>query len=453
MFEALKKKLNKDKHLSELTKGSITALLLKIISLSIGYISMLYITNVYGAKEFGSFTLSLTMVSIFALIPKLGMDNALVRIIGELNTHKYFSELMSVSKRVLIATGTLSLLFVLFFYQLTDSIVEKFNQGEYLGEYMKIASVAIFTTTIITIISAIFQGLKRTKEFIFVQTILNQFILIIFLFVNSELRVVDYVITVYVYSNIVSAIISMFLLSRLFKSLSSTATVKSYKYNYRRIFEISAPMLFTGALGMLMGWTDIIMLGIYTNEANVGVYSAAQRLAGITSLSLVAINVIAAPKFVEFYVKKNLKGLEKIIRQSTKLIFLTSFPILLIFITFPRSILSLFGDEFVIGWAVLILISIGSFVNSFSGSVGYIMQMTDNQKIFRNVIIVATIINIILNFILIPNYGINGAAFATMTSTIFWNVVLVIIIKNRLGFWTLYIPFLKALASGGSVKK
>jgi O-antigen/teichoic acid export membrane protein len=73
------------------------------------------------------------------------------------------------------------------------------------------------------------------------------------------------------------------------------------------------------------------------------------------------------------------------------------------------------------------------------------MQMTDNQKIFQNVIIVASIINILLNYILIPKYGINGAAIASMFSMIFWNVTLVFIIKQKLGFWTIYLPKIKRI--------
>ena len=102
--------------------------------------------------------------------------------------------------------------------------------------------------------------------------------------------------------------------------------------------------------------------------------------------------------------------------------------------------MSLFGVEFISGSNVLIIISIAQFVNAISGSVGYIMQMTDNQVIFRNVILIASLINILLNYLLIPMYGINGAAVATLISMIFWNLTLIIYIKKKLGFLTVYFP-------------
>ena len=70
------------------------------------------------------------------------------------------------------------------------------------------------------------------------------------------------------------------------------------------------------------------------------------------------------------------------------------------------------------------------------------MQMTNNQKVYQYIIILAFIINLILNYILIPIYGINGAAFSSAVAMAFWNLALVIIIKQKLGFWTIYIPFI-----------
>ena len=153
-------------------------------------------------------------------------------------------------------------------------------------------------------------------------------------------------------------------------------------------------MLFSGSFLMLMSWTDIIMLGIYETEESVAIYSVALRIAGLTSLTLVAVNTIAAPKFIEFYFQKNILGLEKIVKQSSKLIFLTSFPLLIVYFLFPKFIMGLFGSEFILGSSVLIIISIGQFINAASGSVGSIMQMTDNQKKFQNIIIISAIINI-----------------------------------------------------------
>ena len=131
-----------------------------------------------------------------------------------------------------------------------------------------------------------------------------------------------------------------------------------------------------------------------------------------------------------------MEGLKDTVQKSTKLIFYSTTPVLLVLVLFSDTILGYFGEEFVVASFALIILCISRFINAISGSVGYIMQMTDQQKVYQNVIMIAFFINVILNFILIPFYGINGAAIASSIAMVFWNITLVIIIKKRLGFWT-----------------
>ncbi len=134
------------------------------------------------------------------------------------------------------------------------------------------------------------------------------------------------------------------------------------------------------------------MLGMFRTEKEVGIYNVALKLAALTSITLFAINTIAAPKFAEFWGRRDIKGLGRVAQQSTKLIFWTSFPILLSFWLFPSYILNVFGSEFKAGSTALIILTFGQFINAISGSVGYILQMTGKQKVFQNIILTATII-------------------------------------------------------------
>ena len=163
----------------------------------------------------------------------------------------------------------------------------------------------------------------------------------------------------------------------------------------------------------------------------------------LSTIPLIAINAIATPNFVEFYSKKDMQGLKNTVQNSTKLIFLTATPVLLILVFFSKEILGFFGEEFVAGYLALIYLCVSRFINAISGSVGYIMQMTDQQIVFKNVLIIAFIINILLNFVLIPIYSFTGAAIASSIAMIFWNITLAVIIKKRLGFWTIYLPLIK----------
>ena len=188
---------------------------------------------------------------------------------------------------------------------------------------------------------------------------------------------------------------------------------------------------------MIMEWTDKIMLGIFGSSTDVGIYAVSAKIASVTILSLFAINSIVAPKFSEFYTKNKLDKLFETVKYANKLILLTSLPIAIIIFLFPEQILNIFGSEFASGKLALLILTIGFLFNALSGSVGYLLQMTDNQKTYQTIILISALLNVILNWFLIPRFGVNGAAFASMISMIFWNLSSIIVVKRKFGFFTI----------------
>ena len=98
-----------------------------------------------------------------------------------------------------------------------------------------------------------------------------------------------------------------------------------------------------------------------------------------------------------------------------------------------------FGLDFIEGKTALYVLLFGQLINVLCGPVGYILMMTNKQKILRNIIVVSALLNISLNILLIPEYGILGAAFATTASLILWNISSLIYVYKKYGFITINI--------------
>ena len=99
-------------------------------------------------------------------------------------------------------------------------------------------------------------------------------------------------------------------------------------------------------------------------------------------------------------------------------------------------LLGIFGNEFIVGKTALLILLFGQIINILCGSVGYILMMTNKQEILRNIIIFSAFLNIILNILLIPKYGINGAAISSAISVAVWNIYSLIYIYRKYGFIT-----------------
>ena len=156
------------------------------------------------------------------------------------------------------------------------------------------------------------------------------------------------------------------------------------------------------------------------------------------SIILFSINSIVAPKISELFSQENFIELRKIIKTSSKLMFFLTIPVLILILLFSEFILSFFGEQFVSGVLCLNILIAGQLINVLCGSVGYILNMTEHQNVFKWIIIFSVIINIVLNLVLIPSYGIFGAAFASMISLILWNMLSCIYIYKKFNISTVW---------------
>ena len=209
-------------------------------------------------------------------------------------------------------------------------------------------------------------------------------------------------------------------------------------YSYRALFSISIPMLFSAAFIFISNWTDVFMLGAMVTKAEVGIYNAAYKVATISLVIITSINTVLAPKISRLFSQNELDGIKREVIKSTKIITFLTLPIITIILIFRKAILHLFGPEFIEGELVLIILSVGLLFNAMSGSVGQILNMTKYHKELRNFTILSAIINVLLNYVLIINYGIIGAALASVISTFFLNFVCLTFIKKKLGFIAFY---------------
>lgn len=209
----------------------------------------------------------------------------------------------------------------------------------------------------------------------------------------------------------------------------------------KELWKEGFPLLLAASMAIVINSTDIYMLSYFTTDVEVGIYDVAFKVSLLTTIVLIAVNSIASPKFSEYYAQKDKGQLNYLVYSASKLIFWLSSPILLLIVLFPSFWLSFFGDEFIVGATVLIILSLGQLVNSLSGSVGNLLKMTNYHKLFQNIMIVAVVLNIALNYFLIPIYRMEGAAIASAISVSFINITAVIYAKKKLDILTVYIPF------------
>jgi O-antigen/teichoic acid export membrane protein len=191
------------------------------------------------------------------------------------------------------------------------------------------------------------------------------------------------------------------------------------------------------ALNMIITWSSTIFLGVFSENTDVGIFNVAVRTANLMNFLLVSVNAIAAPRFAELYHSRNFKLLKLTAQDTTKLMFWLSLPVFVLVMLFSSEIMGLFGSQFRSGGTILTILIISQFINVSTGSVGYLLIMSGQEKLLRNNIIFVAILNTILNIFLIPKYGIYGAVISSSGSLIIQNIISLFIVRVKLNFWTI----------------
>ena len=172
----------------------------------------------------------------------------------------------------------------------------------------------------------------------------------------------------------------------------------------------------------------------------VGIYGAAMRVAMLVGFILFAFNTIVTPKFAALYGQKDFEALSALARDTAGLMTLLAAPVLLIFMVVPTWILGLFGPEFTTGAMVLTILTIGQFINVATGSAGNLLIMTGNEKLMRNTTVFSTLLNIVLNTVLILKFGIIGAALAHAITLATMKIIQVFLVYRKLSIFIIPVP-------------
>ena len=205
------------------------------------------------------------------------------------------------------------------------------------------------------------------------------------------------------------------------------------EYSYSKWLKIALSLLLLQGSYLILNQTDIVMVGSFIGPDASGLYNAAVKTAMWVSFILEMINIVAAPAFTTLYTQGDMEGLQKVVASVTIWIFIPSVLIALGLTTFTQPILSLFGPDFLDASMSLQILTLGQVINALCGSVGFLMIMTGYQNKAVVVFCCSALLNIILNWILIPLFGITGAAIATSFTMALWNIWLCILVVKNLG--------------------
>jgi O-antigen/teichoic acid export membrane protein len=426
--------------LTQIAKGAGINITGKVVGSAIQYAYSLVIARVLQADAFGIFMLGFTIMSIGGAIGRLGLENGAIKFISQYNGIGDKARVKGVIVQALKYSFIASILIGAILF-LTARFMSNviFNELE-LEWVLKIFSLALPFYSLMIISLSCTRGFKIMKYAVYTQNLfLHTFNLIlvgIFVFLGMKLYGVA---SAYMITLFITATLSIYFLLKTFPEIWHTKTITQSK----KLFRFSIPLLLVFIVNMIIMWTDTLMLGYFKTSREVGIYSAALRTAMFITTFLISFNSIFAPVISDLHNRRETKKLESLFKTVSKWIYMASLPLFLLLVLLPKEVMSMFGPEFIAGSVPLIILAFANVTNSGTGCVGYMIIMSGKQDLMMYNSLGVCFLNIILNYLLIPSYGIIGASIASGVSLAVYAIVLLIEVYVLLKIHPYNIMFLK----------
>lgn len=219
----------------------------------------------------------------------------------------------------------------------------------------------------------------------------------------------------------------------------------------RQLLVFSMFAAFSGLANIAISLVDRLFLGYFRSAVEVGVFQAAAQSSIVFGLVLSAFNAIFAPMIAREYHLQRMAQLEELYRVSTKWTLTLSIPIVLLLVFAPAEVLTFaFGAEYAAGALPLLILTAAQVVNIGTGAVGLLLLMTGRQRSWLALTAGALALDLVLNWILVPRYGADGAALSTAAAICAMFVSGLWVVRKSLGIWPYDRRFVKPLLAAGA---
>ena len=386
--------------------------LASVVTLPLGFVITIALGRYLGAGDLGLYRMTSTIYGIAMLFAAIGIPATMIKYVAEFKDDR--TKFNQIASSGVITSLFLGIGFIALFYFSSGLFANIFNMPELSG-LLKLLSPVFPFALVGGALLGLLNGLREMKKYAAATII------------HSVLMVAVAVALIYYGFGVAGAVIGVVLSSVgncLFLIFASRnyfeITFSEYVPTTKRMLSFSWKLVAGNAINMINYQADIILIGYFLTATDVGYYAVAVGLSRFFWIIPQAIQTITYPATSEYWAKNNHAALQKMIDKSMKYSACILLPIGLGVGFFAKDIITtIFGEEFIYSVVPLLILIIGTTIFGVVRSIGGSMTGMGRPDIGLKLVCISATVNIVLNVLLIPPYGVIGAAIAT---TVSWSV-------------------------------
>ena len=423
-----------DKSLKLLVKTSSMIFILLIVSKLLSYFYRIVIARYYGPEVYGLFSLSIMIMGWFAAFSSFGLYEGLLRFVSIYRGKKEKDKIRYTCHISIFISLFSSIVAGILLFILAEPIAINLFHSPNLIIFLKIFSFTIPFFLLSNVLLSIMQAYERIKAYTIILDVIQHFakalilVLLIFIGFSSSSVIISYSV----------GIIIIFLLSFLYCKYKipeifekHLLTKQNKKTIRKQLLSYSWPILFMTIVYSIFPWIDFFAIGFFKGAAQVGFYDSAVPIAQLLVFLPPLFLRLFFPMVTKQFYRKSINLVKEISKQTEKWILIINLPFFLLMVLFPGTIINLlFGSTYLVAESALRFLAVGFFFFAMSLIFYNLLSIVGKSKLILYNLLLTSALNIVLNMIFVPAYGITGAAASTMISYIVLFLIFLFQTKN-----------------------
>jgi O-antigen/teichoic acid export membrane protein len=436
----------RDKHVLTAAKGGGITFAGKIFTSGSRFIMAILLTRLLGAEQYGLFNLGLSAITVTAGLSMLGLDTAIVRYVSLMASRR---DEAGVRGAIQFGLGTIisvGVLLAIGLYLLAEPIANHIFHEPQLAPLVRLASVFVPILALSDGLVGSTEGFKKMQYGTISQDVVRPLLRIVLI---GVLLIIGLTAAgAMLIFGLAVAVTTVMLVYYLNKEVPLKSLFKPARPDIKEMLSFSMPVYLSGLLQTFRSNFQIMLLGSLSNVTSVGIFAVASQVGMVGGLFQGSVIAATKPILAELYDQNDREQMGRLYQTATKWMFTLNFPIFLVMVLFPEPLMSIFGKSFVGGAAALTFLAWAKLIDISTGMCGAVLDMSGYAKLKLIHSIIQLVISLALNFLLIPQWGILGAAAAALVIVAIINTLRLVQVYTLLRLLPYNLSFLKPVAAG-----
>jgi len=423
--------LTDDDETARAQRRALVAFVIRIASAAIAFVSQIVLARLMGEFEYGIFAFVWVLVVLAGNLSCLGFHTSVIRF---LHQHKARGELptvrglnLAVRLVALVSASAVAGLGFLFLRVFGDTVE---------AYYLVPVSLALFTMPMIAL-GDVLDGTARsngwTATALSPTYLIRPTLILIFMILAVWSGAPQTAVTAMEAALAATYVTTLSQLLRLTLRLRREYGAGPKRFEFAPWFRYSLPLFLVDGIGFLLTNADVVVVGFYLPPDQVGIYYAAAKTIVLVQFVYFSIKAAAGPRFSALMAEGDMTALAAFAGQMARWSFWPSLAVGLVALAAGELLLSLFGPGFTAGYSLMAILFAGILAKSLVGPGEVLLSMAGRQNLCVLLYAVTLAANIGLYIVLIPRFGLTGAAIATAAGMVIEAILLHIAVRRTLG--------------------